>query len=402
MTTGATSDGGDRAARPAGRRPSPRAWFRRGLRQRSPLVLAVAALAALGLVWGAQHWVTRGGLRAVPEERLLRISHDDYLHVAYRVAELRARPPRRPTVYLFGGSGTMECFISEASLARAISAAAGRQVDVVSLAAHQQSMAMTLAIADNLPPGPAVLAVGLAPIRVTWSPEQDRGLVAGRPLLLHSPRLAALAPALYGRRRPLTGIAAGLLDFTGAYLSERAEGLSWGRPLDYDEHYYGHGSKGALPFAKRRNVLWVVEEDARLYRRNADYNFRLLEELLRLARERGWGVVLFDQPLNGFAAGPDWAGVVPAYQRRAQALARRYGVPYLRLGRHVPLRDGDFADLYHLLGRGRQKWQPEMARRIGLALRRWWPATVAQPAGRGTGGSPPAGARPGGRPAARP
>jgi len=231
---------------------------------------------------------------------------------------------------------------------------------------------------------------------VTWSPEQDRGLVAGRPLLLHSPRLAALAPELFGRRRPLTGLAGGLLDFTGAYLAERARGLSWGRPLVYDEHYYGHGAAGALPFAKRRNVLWVVEEDARLYRRYADYNFRLLEEVLRLARERGWGVVLYDQPLNGFAAGPDWGGVVPAYQRRAQALARRYGVPYLRLNRRVPLRDEDFADLYHLLARGRRKWQPVMARQVGLVLREWWPATMAEvgAAGRGGGRRAAAGRRP--------
>jgi len=96
----------------------------------------------------------------------------------------------------------------------------------------------------------------------------------------------------------------------------------------------------------------------------------VLREILRLAQERGFAVVLWDQPLNGSAAGPDWAGVVPAYKARAEALAREAGVPYIHPGDTAGLEDADFADLFHLLDRGRLKWQPafskEVTRAIGL------------------------------------
>ena len=65
----------------------------------------------------------------------------------------------------------------------------------------------------------------------------------------------------------------------------------------------------------------------------------MLEEILKLARERGYDVVLYDQPLNASAAGPDWNGVVPAYRKRARALAAHYDVPYVHIERKVALTD---------------------------------------------------------------
>jgi hypothetical protein len=106
----------------------------------------------------------------------------------------------------------------------------------------------------------------------------------------------------------------------------------------------------------------------KLYRQYADYNFGMLEETLKLARERGYDVVLYDQPLNASAAGPDWDGVVPAYRKRAEALAARYDVPYVHIEQHVVLKDDDFADLFHLLAPARLKWQPEMARELASTL----------------------------------
>lgn len=347
-----------------------RRWFGAGFRQRNPLVLAAAAALAVAVLFALQGAVHGGGLTMVDEERLLRITHDDYLHVSYRVAELRRDPPTTRTIYLFGGSGTMECIVSEESLAAAVADGSGAPTQVVSLAAHQQSMAMSLALIDNLPPGPAVMAIGLAPIRVTGAPERDEKLLAGRPLLVRSPRLAALAPRLYGTEAPASGVLPGVFSYLGSYLRERpSSGVAWGGRLRYETHYYPPGAKGHLPLGKRRNVLYVLEKDVRLYRKYADYNFAVLEEILKLARERGYSVVLYDQPLNSSAAGPDWAGVVPAYRARARRLAARYDVPYLHVERGVDLHDDDFADLFHLLAHGRAKWQPEMARQLAAALR---------------------------------
>ncbi len=343
--------------------------FGRGFHQRSPLVLAAAAFITLFGLFALQGVLFDGGLTLVDEGRLLRITHDDYVHVSVKVQELKADPPTTRTVYLFGGSGTMECIVSEASLAAQIGEDAKQPVQVVSLAAHQESMAMSLVLADNLPPGPATLAIGLAPIRVTGAPERDAQLLSGHTLLVRSRRLAEIAPRYFGTGAPTTGALPGIFDYVGSYLRERAASRAmWGTKIAYESHYYPWGAKGHLPLGKRRNVLTVLDKDVELYRKYADYNFGMLEEILKLARERGYDVVLYDQPLNASAAGPDWNGVVPAYRARARALAARYDVPYVHIERHVTLADDDFADLFHLLAPARLKWQPEMARELAATL----------------------------------
>ena len=344
--------------------------FSRGFRQRNPLVLAAAGLCTLLAIFALQGVLFDGGLTKVDEGRLLRISHDDYVHVSVKVQELKKHPPKTRTVYLFGGSGTMECFVSEASLAAAIGRDAGEPVQVVSLAAHQESMAMTLALVDNLPPGPATLAIGLAPIRVTGKPDRDAELLSGHTLLVRSKRLDQIAPRYFGEKAPDTGAIPGIFDYVGSYLRERAAaGPPWGERIAYQPHYYPWGAVGHSPLGKRRNVLYVLAKDVTLYREYGDYNFAMLQEILRLARDRGYDVVFYDQPLNASAAGPDWAGVVPAYRKRAEALAKQWDVPYLHIERKVPLTDQDFADLFHLLAPARLKWQPEMASEIAATLR---------------------------------
>jgi hypothetical protein len=350
---------------------TPPRWrsFVRGFRQRSPLVLLAAAALALCGVLALQHAVVSGGLTAVSEGRLLRITHDDYVHVAYRVAELKKHPPQGRTVYLFGGSGTMESFSSEDELAAAISREAGQEVGVVSLAAHAQSFAQNLVLVDNLPQGQALLAIGLAPMRFNQFPEDDIKLLSGRTLLMRSPRLESLAGALYGSEAPFTGALPGIFDYVSSYLQARPKGEAlWGVRLPYEKHYYALDADPAPTSAKRATLAQELALSSGRYRRNSAYNFVVLEELLRLARDRGLQVVLFEQPLNTDIAGRDWAGVLPDYRRRVRALARGYDVPYLHFQHAVGLRNADFADLYHLIGDGRLRWQRELARSLAAVL----------------------------------
>ena len=201
-------------------------------------------------------------------------------------------------------------------------AGAGK-VNVVSLAAHQQTLAQTLAIIDNLPPGPALLAIGLTPMRFTTSPATDAGLLSGRPILVHSPRLAQLAPRLYGRGSPFWGVLPGIFDYAGAYLRVRAaDGPFWGVRIPYAHHYYPpahEGRSAAGQTAGRSSRCWPATSGCT--RRTPTTTSPCLREILRLAQERGFAVVFWDQPLNASAAGPDWGGVVPEYRRRAEALA---------------------------------------------------------------------------------
>ena len=48
------------------------------------------------------------------------------------------------------------------------------------------------------------------------------------------------------------------------------------------------------------------------------------------------------------------------------------GVPYVQLEPGLRLRDADFADLYHLLDRGRAKWQPALAATRGRSAYAEW------------------------------
>ena len=263
---------------------SRRRSFRRGLRQRNPLVLAGAAMVCLLVVLGVQQFFFGGGLTGVSQGRLLRITHDDYVHVAYRVNQLREHPPKGQAVYIFGGSGAMETVVGERSFAGEIARGAGEPVTVVSLANHAQTLAQNLMIVDNLPRGRAVVLIGLAPMRLNGPPSADVGLLTARPLLLRSARLARLAPALFGERAPFIGGLPGAFDFISAYLRQRIKsGPFPGVPLRYDRHYYGRDATAATPLAKRLNLRSVWDFNRTRYAANHEYN------LARVARTAAAG-----------------------------------------------------------------------------------------------------------------
>ena len=104
------------------------------------------------------------------------------------------------------------------------------------------------------------------------------------------------------------------------------------------------------------------------YDANHAYNLAVLQDLVDLARERGFDVAFFEQPLNTSVAG-DWAGVLPRYRAEVAGLAAAYGIPYLRIERSLRLGDDDFVDLYHLLSPARARWQRQMAREVAGIMR---------------------------------
>ncbi|HZL64454.1 MAG TPA: hypothetical protein VFD50_05875 [Thermoleophilia bacterium] len=362
--------------------------FARGFRQRNPLVLLAAAVLGGLFLLLVQSAALHGDFTVVPEAHFIRIPNDDFVHVSYTLAQLRRNPPKGPVVYIFGGSGAVEMFVSEKALAAAVAAAGGGQVQVISLAAHQQTLAQTLAIIDYMPPGKGVLLVGLAPNRFTSSPAQDIGLLSARQILLRSPLIDKLAPKLYHQGLPFGGVIPGIFDYLGSYMRQRAAtGPFWGVGVPYAYHYYPPGKKGASDAAKLRTIKQVLATDKRRYAAHADYNFAMLERIVKLGRERGYKVVFYHEPLDTAIGGPTWAGVLTDYQARAQALAGRYGVPYLHPQAASGVTNTEFADLYHLLESGRLKWQGELARLLAPITRS---VTAAPAAGVPTASPSPA------------
>jgi hypothetical protein len=332
-------------------------------------VLAAAAGLCLLALGGTHYLFFGGGLTAIPEGRLLRHDHDDQVHVAYSVNRLKQDPPQGRVVYIFGGSGAMEAVSGDRSLAAQIERRVGEPVTVVGLANHAQSLAQNLVIVDNLPEGEATLLIGLAPMRFNTSPHEDQALLASRTLLLRSARLRELAPGLYGREAPWTAGLPGAFDYVSAYVRQRlAEGPLPGRRTRYLRHYYGPEAPPEDPHAKRASLESVYEHNRTQYAANHEYNLVVLRELVELARDKGFDVAFFEQPLNTWVAG-DWAGVLPRYRSEVGHIAQLEEVPYLRVDRNLRLGDADFVDLYHLLSASRARWEKQMAREVAGLLR---------------------------------
>lgn len=346
------------------------AWraFRRGFHQRNPLVLAAALVLLATTLLVIEGLVRDGWFLRVSEGRFVRFRNDDSGHLAYRMASLTASPPEGSVVYLLGGSATMESFLDERSLAEAVSKNAGERVKVISLAGHAETLGGSLTLVENLPRGDGLLAVGLSPARFTASPQDDADLVLGYPYLLRSPRLRAILEETPARLAPADTVSLGLIKYGATYLQERVRTrLVPLADVGYSKHYTIDGPL----YSRAQKLEWArgdVERDADLYSQNAGYNFAVLEELVELARERGFDVVFFDQPINPDIIGPTWRGLIPAYRRRALALADRLDVPYLRVAQRVHLENGDFLDAYHLVVRGRLKWQPVLSKELALRL----------------------------------
>jgi hypothetical protein len=325
------------------------------------LILVTAALLAVAALAGLQWFVTSGAFTVIPEQLMLRIRNDDYVHLSYLIADLKRTPPTKPVVYLFGGSGTMEMMRSQTVLGKAISADAGMPVQVISLAAHAQSIGETLALIDNLPRGHGVLAIGLSPTRFTAAPATDATQLAGSPLALTSPHLAA---ELAGRTivpKRLPGLLQGVFDFSLSWLNQR---LFTRSPdlgsISYDDHYYTTGPI-ASPAAKKAGAAIELADEQPQFAANIGYNLAVLAEAVRLGRAKGYGVTFFEQPLGPEASTPAWDSFLATYHSDVAGAMHSLGVPDIAVQSQAGLNSDDFADLFHLVDSGRDKWTPLFA-----------------------------------------
>ncbi|HJW74323.1 MAG TPA: hypothetical protein VJ787_01455, partial [Thermoleophilia bacterium] len=190
-----------------------RRGFLRGLRTRHPLVLLAALLPLAGVVVPLSAIVAVGGYTGVPEERLLRAGGDDVVHVSYKVAELKARPPSALPVYLLGGSATRECVVSERSLSAEVGRRSGVPVEAHALAGNEQTFADDLAVINNLPTGGGIVVIGVGFERFAHTTSSWGALSAG-----------LLVPASSVPRSSLE-LAPGVLGYVASYVREHSADL---------------------------------------------------------------------------------------------------------------------------------------------------------------------------------
>ena len=349
--------------------PTRRRSFVRGLRVRSPLVLLAGLGCAAALLAGLHWFVASGAFTAIPEGAMLRIPNDDYVHTSYLLADLARRPPTGPVVYLFGGSGAMELMNSEASLGSAVSEAAGTPVRVVRLATHNQSPAQTLAMVDSLPPGRGLVAIGVSGNRFTTSPQDDRDLLADRQVVVRETALRRFLARYTSVHERLPGVLPGALQFLVSYTRQRATlAKPWLSSLTYKEHYIDRSYRPSM-LRRYAGARGELKRELPLYDRWAAYDRAALAEAADVARQKGYRVAFFEQPLAPEATGPHWESFLRRYRADVGGLADRLGVPYLAgVQAASDVQATDFGDLFHLNEDGRDRWTAPFARALARAL----------------------------------
>ncbi len=351
-----------------------RRCFRAGFRQRSPLVLIVAAgLTALTLL-GLQQAFATGAWSEVPLKYWLRSDETDTgkARVAWLLARLDREPAAERTLFLLGGSTLREATVRDgASLADRVEALGGPHLQGWNLATSLQTFAQSLAIVDNLPSSRSVtVVIGVSPGRFIGDRAGAAQQMEGRGLPLWS---ATLGDCLgeepsAGSRRPtiLPGILSMLVEKGRSDVIRLAQGEvpSW----VYVQHDFDDDP--LLGEAEKRAVFeewWRVRRPQ--FERNVDFNLTLLEALVERCRQRGFAAVMVELPRNGELIGSRWASIDARYQPRARMIAAQHGVPYLDFNSALGLHTDDFADHAHLRHTGRLAWEAELAKELAALYR---------------------------------
>jgi hypothetical protein len=349
--------------RPAKHRSAARRSFAAGFRNANPLVFVAAAGLLVPFLLGVQSFVTGGAYtRAVTQDEMLRRTSDDWGRVSWQVGRLKQSPPKLPAVYLLGGSTTRELISSDASLAAAIRQTTGVEVYVNDLASMNQTFGESLAIAANLPPKDAVLIIGVNQARFTASPGDNEDQIVGRPLLLQSGDLRTYVAETYGRYKYAYTILPGIMSYIVSWVQQGAGELRAGHIPTYVFDTHRYSLKTQLPL-KRKEMLvqkWL-QKRAPKFMKHFDYNAAMLEELVKVAKRRGFTVVLLDLPLNETVIGDRFKAVTDRYRALCRRLAAQYGVISMDPLPRAQLTSGDFQDLTHLVEPGRVKFEHALA-----------------------------------------
>jgi hypothetical protein len=340
--------------------------FRRGLRNRNPLVLVVALALLVPALLGIQSWFTSGAWSAVPVQRWVRNSTDDYMVVSWMVGRLKQHPPEVPLAVLLGGSSGREAIVSGPSLARQVEESGGPGIDAYNLSSRMQRYAQSWAIVDNLPDTPTTVLVGVNLGRFTTGPESNYNQVIGRELLLKSDSLRRWVNDRSGEHKYSYTILPGIFSALTSYLQQRENDLLYKHRLHakpYKPHPFD--KRQALSDAEKRDLVqkWL-DRYYPAFRKVHEFDAAMLDGLIAEGKRRGLDMVIVELPWNRDVIGRAFDGAMAAYKAPTTAIAEKYDVPYLDFNAELAIPSEDFLDLSHLRPEGRAVWQAELARRL--------------------------------------
>lgn len=343
--------------------------FARGLRNRNPLVLVVAALCLVPALLGFEWVFTSGAWTAVPLDKALRNGEDSFTYISWTVGKARRDRPRTPAVYLLGGSSARESIVNGASLAAEIRKNGGPVVKAYDLGSINQNFAESLSVVDGAPNTPAWLLVGVNLGRFTATRQQNAQQAEGRELLLDSSAVHAFVSSRWGLQRWAYTILPGIWSYITGWTKNHGADLLAGRSLStpYELHRYSRATRRSESQKRRLVTRWNTSRRP-VFDRNLQANLQMLEELLAQAKERGVKVVLLELPLNEQIVKDSFAASQQAYRQPVEALANKYGYPYVDLNRQTDIPSRDFQDLSHLIAPGRAVWQHALGQELARLM----------------------------------
>ena len=339
--------------------------FRRGLRNRNPLVLVAALALLVPALLGIQSYFASGRWTAVPLEYWLRTASDDYTYVSWVVGSVKREPPKEPSIYLLGGSTAREAVVSGASLAADIRREGGPDVTAWDLGSINQNFAQSLAVADNVPATPTYLLIGVGLGRFTSDRGSSLKQAEGRELLLESRFLQGYVARTYGRYKYTRTILAGVFaQLTSKVQQQGGELLAGAIPRrTYGQHRYNLRNIHTAAEKERMVKKWNTRRYPK-FRRNLRFHLDMLEQLLTRAQQRGLHPVLVELPLDRELVGDRFDYAITQYYEPVESLAAEHGVPYLDFNAELRIGDRDFHDLTHLVEPGRVVWQRRLAQEV--------------------------------------
>lgn len=301
------------------------------------------------------------------EPAFLRRTGDDAGHISYVIGALKITPPTRPWVALIGGSNVRECLQTPADLSIKLEALTGVSTRVLLLGSSNQNLGETMAVVDNLPPGPGVVVIAVSHVRFAYPPAVVAPQIQGKTLLMSSPALWDFILKNQGTA-PANTIAPGIKAYWADWRRKNATLLAAGKqPWHvYVQHRYYAGHLWSLGKKHSRVRLWLDNRGAPGgdFDQFNGFNAAMLAAIGTLATDRGYHLVLmeasYDSNIIGTAFNPYKAVYMPVCEQVAADHGGIYVDPNLSAG----LVSADFRDLTHLVGAGRPKWTKALAKAL--------------------------------------
>ncbi len=343
--------------------------FKRGFRNRNPLVLVVAAVFLVPALLGFQWFFTSGAWTAVSLDLALRNPEDSFTYISWMVGRAKQDRPGTPALYLLGGSSARESIVGGASLAAEIRKDGGPRVAAYDLGSINQNFAESLSVVDAAPDTPAWLLVGVNLGRFTSTKQENAQQAEGREILLDSTAVHRFVSSKWGLQKYAYTILPGIWSYITGWAKDHGADTLAGRPpsTPYALHRYSKQTRRSDSQKRRLVTRWNASRKP-VFEQNRVANLQMLEELLAQAKERGVKVVLLELPLNEEIVKDSFSASQRQYRVPVTKLAEKYGYPYVDLNQQVDIPSRDFQDLSHLIAPGRVIWQHALAKELARLL----------------------------------